>query len=462
MTLSAGTMATALATDKVVAAESAALVESTLKIAMLFAAGEVAASAGTSVARIIAIAEGALKAMMLSTRKAATLAVLAIAAVGLGAGALIFAAQANRPVDKPSRAEAAATPAAKPEGHPAVFQQKRRKLPLRVPLPDRTMMTVALSANGKLLAISPHDKTTVELWDVATGKQQMLKGHAFSVIALAFSPDGKTLVTGTGSWLPDGAPGEIKLWDVVTGKERASLGRFPEMVIALAFSPDGKTLASASKSVKLWDLSTGKERSEIKPDGGCCWSVTFSPDSKTLAVGVGVLEDNTPGAAILYDVGTGKVRATLPGHKGAVPCVAFTPDGKTLASADSRGTLKLWDEATAKERVNVQNPKSSFFLQQCAFTADGKALVSTMMSADVEEGMVLIKEWEVTSGRERATFWPSSGGGFLAVSGDGRTAALGIGQWGGGRGPHKRFLEVWGMKSLSTTPPKTADAPPTK
>ena len=54
-----------------------------------------------------------------------------------------------------------------------------------------------------------------------------------------------------------------------------------------------------------------------------------------MAVGVGVLEDNTPGAALLYDVSTGKLRATLPGHKGAVACLAYTPDGKTLASADS-------------------------------------------------------------------------------------------------------------------------------
>jgi len=55
----------------------------------------------------------------------------------------------------------------------------------------------------------------------------------------------------------------------------------------------------------------------------------------------------------------------------------------------------------------------------------------------------------VDSGRERATFWPPLDGGFLAVSGHGQTAALGIGQWGGGRGPHNTSLEDWRVQSLA-------------
>jgi WD40 repeat protein len=244
------------------------------------------------------------------------------------------------------------------------------------------------------------------------------------------------LATGTGSWPPDSAPGEIKLWNVATGKECATLGRLDTMVVALAFSPDGKTLASASRTVKLWDVPSAKEKKEFGPNEGVwltmrngevvhrlrgsCWSVAFSPDGKTLAVGVGVLEDQTPGAAILYDVATGQVRATVPGHQGAVTCMAFSPDGKMLASADSRGTLKLWDVTCARERADLRNTGGtfrSFLLQTLTFTSNSQCLVATMMLADLkrERSGVVLKEWDVASGKERSTYGGTPAKGFPLI-----------------------------------------------
>ena len=71
---------------------------------------------------------------------------------------------------------------------------------------------------------------------------------------MAYSPDGKTLASGSGDKT-------IKLWDVATGKEQATLKGHTDWVTSVAFSPDGKTLASGSedKTIKLWDVATGKQ-----------------------------------------------------------------------------------------------------------------------------------------------------------------------------------------------------------
>src|SRR5947208_367446 len=83
--------------------------------------------------------------------------------------------------------------------------------------------------------------------------------HDSGVSSVAFSPDGKTLASGGGdapsAHLVVSRPGEIKLWNVATGKEQATLTGDRDSVWSVAYSPDGKTLASGSvdDTIKLWD-----------------------------------------------------------------------------------------------------------------------------------------------------------------------------------------------------------------
>ena len=333
--------------------------------------------------------------------------------------------------------------------------------------PDSFTLDVALTADGKLLARAGADETA-DLWDVASGKKlHTLKGHTAPLFKVAFSPDGKTLASITGTWLPDDVRGEVKLWDVATGKERVALKGHPGRGVALAFSPDGKTLATCGKTaVKLWDMETGKEKMELSADA---LSLAFSPDGQTLATATK--------SVILWDVTTGKKRATLPEHKTilAISCVRFAPDGKTVASVsgaagldkDQFGTLQLWDVGTAKERaaipIRMATPLQSL---DFAFTADGKTMISAMWSfgETQNEGGLAVQHWDLATGKARAAFWSpfnfSGPGGagtnagvfFSALSADGKTVA-----WGGAEEKDKRITgtaHVWDVESLATSPHK--------
>ncbi|WP_084763412.1 NACHT and WD repeat domain-containing protein, partial [[Scytonema hofmanni] UTEX B 1581] len=258
----------------------------------------------------------------------------------------------------------------------AVYNVKERN---RLQGHSELVISVAFSPDGKTLASGSADKT-IKLWDVATGKiSQTLTGHSKWVNSVAFSPDGKTLASGS-------ADKTIKLWDVATGKLSQTLTGHSDGVYSVAFSPDGKTLASGSgdKTIKLWDVATGKPSQTLTGHRDKVISVAFSPDGKTLASGS---YDDT---IKLWDMATGKPSQTLTGHRDKVNSVAFSPDGKTLASGSPDKTIKLWDVATGKLSQTLTGDSDE--VSSVAFSPDGKTLASG--SADKT-----IKLWDVATGK---------------------------------------------------------------
>jgi WD40 repeat protein len=198
----------------------------------------------------------------------------------------------------------------------------------------------ALSPNGKLLATGTNQ---VRLWDAATGREiGPLKSQPAFIDAITFSPDSKRLAC-------SGSRNTVKLWDVTERKELATLTGHTRPVMGLAFSADGKTLASASidKTIKLWDLETNKERLTLPGHADPLSSVAFSPDGTLLVSGAGAVRADPGhlGEVKLWDAKTGQLLADLKGHTDGVSSVAFSPDGKKVASVGRDHAVRLWDVA---------------------------------------------------------------------------------------------------------------------
>jgi WD40 repeat protein len=179
----------------------------------------------------------------------------------------------------------------------------------------------------------------------------VLEGHKDQVSSVAFSPDGKQIVTGS-------EDSTVRVWGAVTGDRQNTLAGHTDSVSSVAFSPDSKQIVSGSfdHTVRVWNAVSGdcqhSMTGHIKP----VTSVAFSPDSKQIVSG------SYDGTVRVWDAVSGDPQHTLVGHTNKVISVTFSPDGKHIISRSIDRSAQVWDSSTGTLPQLSGNNKLRSFL----------------------------------------------------------------------------------------------------
>jgi RNA polymerase sigma factor (sigma-70 family) len=255
-----------------------------------------------------------------------------------------------------------------------------------------------------------------------------------SVWSVAWSPDGRTLATGSGN--ADSA-GTLALWDVPAGKARLAL-ELPRGIRCVTFSPDGKRVAAAGwdNVARLFDVRTGKLQATLRGHTAAVNGLAFSPDGKVLA------SCSLDKSIYLWGAGTGAELRRLTGHQDWVLSVAFFPDGKSLASAGKDATVRVWDVASGRQSKVLRQPGVP--AESVTSSPDGKLLASGGWDCAV-------RLWDAEAGTQRALLRGHTLGVlFVAFSPDGKALASASGNFNRAVGGEVKLWRVPTGEDLGT------------
>jgi WD40 repeat protein len=232
-------------------------------------------------------------------------------------------------------------------------------------LENSEVNSVAFSPDGKSI-ISGYSDHHLRRWNAETGQiiSQPWIGHTEKIRSVAFSPDGNRIASGSGD-------NTIRIWDS-NGNLLQSLTGHQKVVSSVAFSLDGNRIVSGSgdNTIRIWDANTGQLLKIFSDRKNVVNSVVFSPDGKRIASGS---SDNT---VRVWDTNTGKsIGQPFVGHNNAIFAVAFSPDGKRIASGSLDNTVRVWDANTGKS-IGQSFVGHDNVVNSVVFSPDGKRIAS--------------------------------------------------------------------------------------
>jgi WD40 repeat protein len=288
---------------------------------------------------------------------------------------------------------------------------ERSVCPLRAFLPAAAAIrTAAFAPHDKIAAIAARD--LVSFWDLNTKNRVRDPIVASSpILALAWSPDGRTLATG-------GDNGAVQLWSPLTPGSSTLLVDQPNQIVALAWKPDGQVLASGGSEgkVRQFAVATGKESGPILAHPGTVTALAWSPDGKVLW---SACKD---GLCRRWDLDAAKVSLTLK-HEQRIEALALSEDGKSVLTAGEDHTARVWNAEDGRLLQTLAHPAS---VRAAALSPDGKLALT---GGDDHA----VRIWDVATGRPAAApYWHSQSvltvawnkDGHLLLSGGDRVGQL--------------------------------------
>jgi WD40 repeat protein len=271
--------------------------------------------------------------------------------------------------------------------------------------PNTVGPIAAISPDGKTVVLADQDRKAVSIREVADrGNRAVAVRHPGQVFALAFSPDGKVVLTGS-------TDRTARLWEAGTGKAVGEPLLHSIPVLTAAWSADGRVLATAGydlartkNEVRLWDAATRKQLG-APLEAGWVRAVALSPDGTTLVTG------DVQGFLRRWDVATRQERGEPARHRRPIMSLVFSPDGKKFLSGSMDLTARLWDTSTGKP-IGLPMPHDNA-VTGAAFTPDGKVVLTGSLDN-------FARLWEAGTGK---LLGPPMrpGGAILAVAFDGNS-----------------------------------------
>jgi WD40 repeat protein/serine/threonine protein kinase len=270
------------------------------------------------------------------------------------------------------------------------------------------ILAVAYSPDGQRIVTGSADQSG-RAWDANNGRELFrLRGHSAPIQAVAFSSDGKRVATA--SW-----DRTAMVWDAANGSNLFALRGHQAAVLSVAFSLSGHRIVTGSQdqTVRIWDITDGTEMYEFKGHSNQVSAVSFSPDSQRIVSGGW---DKT---AKVWEAATGKELCTLGGHRGAVFSVAFSPDGQKVVTASQDRRARVFDSASGANLYTLKGHSAAVF--SAAFSLDGQQILT---AGDDQTARL----WDAGSGEELRTLkGHGSRIGSAAFSPDGQRLVTGGG-----------------------------------